>query len=78
MDISDQNIEAYNRSILDSIQEFIPLGPWENYSTIGRIASQAPEVDGLTQIQSPFKENYQIKKVRITGFRNEFLYGEYA
>jgi ribosomal protein S12 methylthiotransferase len=77
MDISDQNIESYNKGMLNSIQEFIPLGPWENYSTIGRIASQAPEVDGLTQIQSPFNENYEIRKVRITGFRNEFLYGEF-
>ncbi|MCK4835914.1 MAG: 30S ribosomal protein S12 methylthiotransferase RimO [Candidatus Aminicenantes bacterium] len=76
MDISDQNIQIFNKRLLNTIQEFIPLGPWENNSTIGRIKSQAPEVDGFTQIKSPFDEDYKIKKVRITGFKNEFLYGE--
>jgi ribosomal protein S12 methylthiotransferase len=76
MDISDQNMELYNKGILNSIQEFIPLGPWENYSTIGRIPSQAPEVDGLTRIKFPYKESDKIYRIRITGFENEFLFGE--
>lgn len=76
MEISDRNMETYNKRILNSIQEFIPLGSWENQTTIGRIASQAPEVDGLTQVQLPFNDDYQIKNVKITAFRNGFLYGD--
>lgn len=76
MDISDQNMQLYNKNILNSIQEFIPLGPWENYSTIGRISSQAPEVDGLTRVKSPYKESDKIYRLKITGFENEFLFGE--
>jgi ribosomal protein S12 methylthiotransferase len=76
MDISDQNIQSYNHRILNTVQEFIPLGPWENYTTIGRIRSQAPEVDGFTRIKTPIKDHYEIIKIRITGFQNEFLHGE--
>jgi hypothetical protein len=76
MDISDCNLVTYNKSILNTAQEFIPLGPGENYSTIGRIGSQAHEVDGLTQIRQPFQDSYKIKKIRITGFKNELLFGD--
>lgn len=76
MDISDHNLQLYNNLILNSIQEFIPLGPWENYSTIGRIASQAPEVDGLTQVKETYDEADKIYPIKITGFKNELLFGE--
>jgi len=76
MDISDLNIQLYNHSIINTIQEFIPLGPWENYSTIGRIKSQAPEVDGLTRVNVPYKETEKIYDIKMTGFEKEFLFGE--
>lgn len=76
MDISDRNILAYNRSILNTVQEFLPLGPWENYSTIGRIGSQSPEVDGLTRLNVPFNDQYNLQKIKISGSQNEFIYGE--
>jgi ribosomal protein S12 methylthiotransferase len=76
MEISDHNIQQYNSSIINSIQEFIPLGPWENYSTIGRIPSQAPEVDGLTRVKTPFDESDKIYRIKIIGFENELLNGE--
>ncbi len=78
MDISDQNIENYNKKIIGTIQEFLPQGPcpWDSYATIGRIKSQAPETDGLTQINEPFGDNYRMFIIKITGFQNEMLYGE--
>ena len=30
--------------------DFLPLAPWTNHSTIGRIWAQAPEVDGHCEV----------------------------
>jgi ribosomal protein S12 methylthiotransferase len=76
MDISDRNVLAYNQRIFNTVQEFLPLGPWENYSTIGRIGSQSPEVDGLTRINTPFKDKYDIYKIKISGSQNELILGD--
>ncbi len=78
MDVSDQNMEAYNQSLVGSIQDFLPLGPcpWNSEAVIGRIWSQAPEVDGATIVPGKFDDTYNIFKIQITGFENEILYGE--
>ncbi|MCK4765033.1 MAG: 30S ribosomal protein S12 methylthiotransferase RimO [Candidatus Aminicenantes bacterium] len=76
MDISDRNIGLYNKKILGSEQEFIPLGPWEGGCTIGRIKSQAPDSDGLTRVKVPFDENYGLYKIKISGSQDELLDGE--
>lgn len=76
MDISDRNMEIYNEKQIDSIREFIPLGPWEGGATVGRVKSQAPETDGLTMVEEPFSDDYDIYKINITGSQNELLYGE--
>ncbi len=78
MDVSDLNMEAFNQTLVDSTQEFLPLGPcpWDSEATIGRIACQAPEVDGATVIPGKFDETYDIFKIKITGFENEILHGE--
>jgi ribosomal protein S12 methylthiotransferase len=76
MNISDQNLKEYNRSLVDSEQEFLPLGPWKNDSTIGRIKAQSPEIDGLTEVNRKFDDSFQIFRIRITRFQNEMLFGE--
>jgi len=76
MDISDDNMAAFNRRILTSRRRFLPLGPWENNSTVGRIDCQAPEVDGLTRVQAPFDEDGAPYEIRLTAFNNELLTGE--
>jgi ribosomal protein S12 methylthiotransferase len=78
MDISDQNIENYNKKIIGTTRGFLPQGPcpWDSHATIGRIKSQAPEIDGLTQINEPFGDDYRMFFIRINGFQNEMLYGE--
>jgi ribosomal protein S12 methylthiotransferase len=78
MDISDRNIENYNKKIIGTTREFLPQGPcpWDNHATIGRITSQAPETDGFTQIDEPFGDDYRMFCIKITGFQNEMLYGE--
>jgi len=78
MDISDGNIENYNKTLINSIQEFLPLGPcpWDNKSTVGRIKSQAPEIDGLTVVNELFKDIYKIYNIKISGYENEILEGE--
>ncbi len=78
MDISDQNIESYNKKIIDTTWEFLPQGPcpWDSNATIGRIKSQAPETDGSTQVNEPFGDDYRMFFIKITGFQNELLYGE--
>jgi ribosomal protein S12 methylthiotransferase len=78
MDVSDQNIEKYNDRIMDTTVNFLPLGPcpWDGNATIGRIESQAPETDGLTQVAEPFDNGYRVYAVKITAFQNEMLYGE--
>ncbi len=75
MNISDENIKKYNQKLVDTLQDFLPLGPWENYSTIGRIKSQAPDTDGLTRVNTPFDENYTMYGINVTGFEYELLYG---
>jgi len=76
LDISDKNLEIYNRSILKTVKSFIPLGPWDNNTTIGRISSQSPETDGLTKVEIPFTEDYSIYKIKITGYEHELILGE--
>lgn len=76
MDVSDQNLVDYNKSGTGTVQDFLPLGPWQSDTTIGRIPSQAPDVDGLTQLNRKFDESYTMKKIKITGFQNEMLTGE--
>lgn len=76
MDISDLNMEAYNGKLINTIREFLPLGPWEGGATIGRISSQSPETDGLTLVDETFVDDYDIYDIQITGFQNELLNGE--
>ncbi len=78
MDISDQNMEKYNKKIIGTAQDFLPLGPspWDGHATIGRIKSQAPETDGFTQVNEPFEDDYHMFKIKITGFQHEMVYGE--
>jgi ribosomal protein S12 methylthiotransferase len=76
MDISDENMLKYNQKLIGSYHSFLPLGPWEGGSTIGRIWSQGPETDGLTQVKDPFKDDYQLFKIHIKDFQNEILEGE--
>jgi ribosomal protein S12 methylthiotransferase len=78
MDISDQNMEAFNETLVDTQQDFLPIGPcpWDTEATIGRIAGQAPEVDGATVVSVKFDDTFDIFKIKITGFENEILHGE--
>ncbi len=78
MDISDQNMEKYNKKIVGTVQDFLPLGPspWDGHSTIGRIKSQAPETDGFTQVNEPFEDDYHMFQIKITGFKHEMVFGE--
>jgi len=76
MDLSDRNMEIYNKKLIDTVREFIPLGPWEGGTTVGRITSQSPETDGFTLIDEAFANDYNIYKIKNTGFQNELLYGE--
>lgn len=80
MDISDANIESYNQELVDNeaVVDFLPLGPcpWDDQATIGRIMSQAPDSDGLSQSNVPFDDTYGMYRIKITGFQNELLYGE--
>ena len=76
MDISDRNLEAYHKKLLNSEQAFLPLGPWESNTTAGRIWSQAPEVDGLTRVQTPFEDVRGTYLIRLTRFKHEILEGE--
>ena len=77
MDISDENINKYNKKMQNKTFDFIPQGPcpWDGDKTIGRISSQAPEVDGVTVIDNKFNENYSIYSVRITKGEFDTLYG---
>lgn len=78
MDISDQNVENYNKKIIGTFRQFLPQGPcpWDSSATIGRVESQAPEIDGLTQINEIFEDDYRMFTIKITGSKNEMLYGE--
>jgi ribosomal protein S12 methylthiotransferase len=78
MDVSDRNIEKYNKKLVDSESrlEFLPLGPWDNNATIGRIKSQAPDTDGLTRVEVPFEEDYSVYPIKIIDYQNELIFGE--
>ncbi len=76
LDISDKNLEIYNKSIINSVMSFLPLGPWDNNTTIGRISSQSPETDGLTKVNTPFEDNYSPYKIKINGYDHELVLGE--
>ena len=73
LDCSDANLADYNRRLRGTTQEFLPQAPWDNNSTIGRIASQAPEVDGLTRLETPFDAPGNPLPVKIAGFAHELL-----
>ena len=76
LDISDNNLDIYNKSILQTEMSFLPLGPWDNNTTIGRISSQSPETDGLTKVNTPFANDYSPYKINITGNEHELIFGE--
>jgi ribosomal protein S12 methylthiotransferase len=76
LDVSDQNLEKYNQRLVGRTMEFLPLAPWSNGSSIGRISSQAPEVDGHCEVRKKFTEAGRLYTVRISGFQNEMLFGE--
>lgn len=80
MDISDANLEVYNRLVIGKIQSFLPGGPspWEQNITLGRISTQAPEVDGLTEIRGEIPMTSAPVPVRIHAFRQNILQGEPA
>ena len=73
----DEQLQGYFNSLHGKEFSFLPLGPWDNGSTIGRIDLQAPEIDGLTQLSQPFdEESWAPLRVRITGHECELLTGE--
>ena len=74
--ISDKNLQKYNQALIGQTMDFLPLAPWTNGSTIGRISSQAPEVDGHCEIQEKFNEAFKMFPIKITGFQNEMLFGK--
>jgi ribosomal protein S12 methylthiotransferase len=76
LDISDKNLQKYNQALIGQIVDFLPLAPWTLGSTIGRISSQAPEVDGHCEVQVKFTDTHKLFPVKITGFQNEMLFGE--
>ncbi len=73
-----RNLQNYNKKIVASYQEFLPFAPspWRKGYVIGRIASQAPEIDGWTEAKIKFSTAGGIKKIKISSFENEVLYGE--
>lgn len=76
-DLGEEQLERYYISLKGESVDFMPLGPWDNNSTIGRMALQAPEIDGLTQIDGPFDdEDWQNRLVRIVSHDCEILKGE--
>jgi len=75
LDQSDRNLEKFNSSLLGTTQTFLPLGPWDSSHAVGRIACQAPEVDGLTVIRGAFRESYQPFEIKINGHQHEILRG---
>lgn len=75
MDQSDQNLEKFNRKLLGTSQTFLPLGPWDSRHTVGRIACQAPEVDGLTLIRGAFRDSFQALQIKISHQHHEILRG---
>jgi ribosomal protein S12 methylthiotransferase len=76
LDISTSNLRKYNQELIGKTMEFLPLAPWSNGSTIGRISSQAPEVDGHCAIKMKFSETCKLYPIKIKRFQNEMLFGE--
>jgi ribosomal protein S12 methylthiotransferase len=76
LDVSDKNLKNYNQRLIGQTMDFIPLAPWTNDSTIGRISSQAPEVDGHCEIRKKFTGTFKMFSIKITKFQNEMLFGE--
>ena len=76
LDISDKNLQKYNQTLIGRTMDFLPLAPWNNGSTIGRISSQAPEVDGHCEVQVKFSETCKLFVIKINRFQNEMLFGE--
>jgi ribosomal protein S12 methylthiotransferase len=76
LDISDRNIRNFNQSLVGQAVEYLPLAPWTNNSTIGRIWAQAPEVDGHCQVPAKYGEGQHIYSIKISGFQDEMLHGE--
>lgn len=75
LDQSDQNLDNFNKKLHGSRQLFLPLGPWDSRHTVGRIACQAPEVDGLTVIRGAFRDSFQPLEISISGHQHEILRG---
>ena len=76
LDVSDKNLQKYNQALIGQTLDYLPLAPWTAGSTIGRISSQAPEVDGHCEIKIKFSEKFKMLPVKITRFQNEMLFGE--
>jgi len=78
MDISDRNVQRYNRSLIGRIIEFLPLepSPWNSRHTLGRSASQAPEVDGFTEVSGKIDGEGKLRRIKITATENEIIYGK--
>lgn len=76
MDVSDDNMADYNRSLIGGKMDFIPQGPspWKAENHLGRVSSQAPQVDGFTELIGEKEPGSAIIPVRIVDFKNEILY----
>jgi len=72
---AELNLQSFRRRLKGSLQEFLPLGPWTARTTIGRIRSQAPEIDGLTEITGKFSGDYAPRPIRISGLVDDLLRG---
>ena len=75
LDISDANIQQYNRSLLGKSLEFLPLGTWDSGQTVGRIVSQSPETDGLTLLKRNYEGENRIMNIKINKFDHETVMG---
>ena len=76
LDISDRNLQKYNRNLVGRTVDFLPLAAWPDGGTIGRVASQAPEVDGHCIVPRKFTDTVKPFPVKIYGSQNETLFGE--
>jgi ribosomal protein S12 methylthiotransferase len=76
LDISDANLQKYSQGLIGQSMEFLPLAPWSNDRTIGRVSSQAPEVDGHCEVKIKFSEKLKLSSIEISGFQNEMLFGD--
>jgi ribosomal protein S12 methylthiotransferase len=76
LDVSDKNLQKYNQAQIGKTMDFLPLAPWTAGGTIGRISSQAPEVDGHCTIQVKFTEKFKMFPIKINRFQSEMLFGE--